>query len=429
MQTIIGTDPSNFLSFDAIGGDVIDIESCKSLKDAVNCKRQDFVLRQINLGVDINEIDNYGSTALHLACQRVNQDIVETLLNHGADSNYPDRAGRTPLHMCCSIGTRGMPIARIILRFGCHMNVRTKYEGWTALYWAVSIGHPGLVDLLLNHGADSNIPSRDGISPLHCCILSTCKQEILKALINHGADIEAISDQNQGQGALHLAVMKGRMGAIQLLLNKGADCTKRDNCGRSPLDLACHYDQLGALKILLSRITKFDTLNTPLWYVLTEDKFDIATTLLHHGAELNFKDSEGNTPLHFACRNRKLNLLEYLMEKSHLIDFGSTDVEGNTALHLACLHGFAEGVRTLLTTRLSVDAKNTNGYPALHLACYYGYIDIIRSLIRAGADLECRDSMGNACIHIAFLASSADVLFTLLDFGANLSITVNIDHI
>lgn len=45
----------------------------------------------VELGFDLNSVNNNGSTPLHRACYRNNIELVILLTNHGADYNIKDK--------------------------------------------------------------------------------------------------------------------------------------------------------------------------------------------------------------------------------------------------------------------------------------------------------------------------------------------------
>src|ERR1700683_2223114 len=74
-----------------------------------------------------------------------------------------------------------------ILATGFNPNTRDNM-GATALHDAVWSGHIELVRLLLDHGADPNIPHAEGLStPLHYAAIKG-QAGIAAMLLDHGAD-------------------------------------------------------------------------------------------------------------------------------------------------------------------------------------------------------------------------------------------------
>lgn len=91
--------------------------------------------------------------------------------------------------------------ARALIEAGADVNfVRSRTDHSSALYWAIICQNPELLELLLDHGADPNVP-------------------IMKP-------------------ALHVAISQGEDDMAILLIKRGADLDAKDNEGRTPLESA-----------------------------------------------------------------------------------------------------------------------------------------------------------------------------------------------
>jgi ankyrin repeat protein len=58
----------------------------------------DGVKRLLNLGEDVDGIDEEGNTALHMAAECGTEDVVRFLVERGADANAVNDEGDSPLH-------------------------------------------------------------------------------------------------------------------------------------------------------------------------------------------------------------------------------------------------------------------------------------------------------------------------------------------
>ncbi len=101
-----------------------------------------------------------------------------------------------------------------------------------------------IVKILLEHGANIETQDNNGYSALHFACQNQ-SIEMTKLLIEKGSQIDAVDAH--GNTPLGRAVFNshGRGEVIQLLLAAGADKTKKNNHGISPLDLAksiANYD-------------------------------------------------------------------------------------------------------------------------------------------------------------------------------------------
>jgi ankyrin repeat protein len=117
-------------------------------------------------------------------------------------------------------------------------------EGETALHWAVSRQHTEIVTMLLDAGANPNVPDNDGYTPLHdVAEMGDCPpaRTMLEALLAAGADPAA--GDRFGRTALLEAARGGRLAVLDRLLAQlpkgGAhEAAAVDAHGRSALMLA-----------------------------------------------------------------------------------------------------------------------------------------------------------------------------------------------
>ena len=115
-----------------------------------------------------------------------------------------------------------------------------RADGWTALIWASRSGSIEAIKLLLDSGADVNLPGSTGddwdATPLQHAILQR-QPAAVRLLLDRGADL------NKGAGAgslapLFLAAGDTDPAILKLLLAHGADPTVEDENGATPLSRA-----------------------------------------------------------------------------------------------------------------------------------------------------------------------------------------------
>ena len=100
-------------------------------------------------GAKINQTGYLGETALSAACNMGHKDIVELLLKTpGVEvDTAPNPSQRTPLIQACQKGY--VDIARLLLNHGANPDLPDK-QGKTALDYAFEMGHENVIELLLN---------------------------------------------------------------------------------------------------------------------------------------------------------------------------------------------------------------------------------------------------------------------------------------
>jgi len=122
-------------------------------------------------------------------------------------------------------------------------------DGFTPLGLASFFGHAGSARLLLENGADPNLPAQNAtrVAPLHSAVAGG-NTEIVRDLLAHGADVHA--RQDLGLTALHGAAFEGTEEMIRLLLDHGADPDAKNAAGKTPADLAREQSRERAVEVL-----------------------------------------------------------------------------------------------------------------------------------------------------------------------------------
>ncbi|RWD59221.1 MULTISPECIES: ankyrin repeat domain-containing protein [unclassified Mesorhizobium] len=120
------------------------------------------VRAELAAGADINQADEGGWSALHLAAHNARMAALEALIAHPAiDVNSRNRWKSTPLSLAAAKGHYDCILA-LVRHPRIDINARADYYGRTALIEAARNGHLDVVKLLLEHGADVNLADKTG---------------------------------------------------------------------------------------------------------------------------------------------------------------------------------------------------------------------------------------------------------------------------
>ena len=147
------------------------------------------------------------------------REAVRTLLKKGLDVNEAQGDGTTALHWAAIKGDAEM--AQMLIYAGANVRATTRLGAYTPLYLAAKGGYSAVVAALLAAGADAKAVTSNGTTPLMIAAAAGDTRSIT-SLIENGADINA-KDGAKGETPLIFAAGFNRTDAVKLLLAKGAD--------------------------------------------------------------------------------------------------------------------------------------------------------------------------------------------------------------
>ena len=171
--------------------------------------------------------------ALLWASDKGYSSVVSILLDNGADVNSIATWRATALMLSARTGC--FDTVKTLLTANANVN-SVSDNGWTALIIASDKGHSEVVSLLLEYGADVNAKGIGDKTPLMYAVDNYLGNGIIVGdLLSKGADVNA--QNNEGETALILAVQKGNMKIIRILLSHvDIDASIKDRHGFSALD-------------------------------------------------------------------------------------------------------------------------------------------------------------------------------------------------
>ena len=353
--------------------------------------------------------------------------MVQDLLKRGADVNFRNVNDMTPLAL--AVRLRRNEIAALLLDAGADPNVPSKIiftigeEGLTPLLWAVENGDGETLQLMFEKGGDVNKASLVGDSPLICASRNGYAG-IVELLLDKGAKVDYQNPFTKNT-ALMEAVLAGHSYIIEYLVNHGANIIQRDRNGNTLLMLAAGSGNLFDVMYLAEKGLKIAAQNeagdTALHRAIGKLKKTLYTQeyLVKKGINVNAKNRAGKTPLMEAAYRG------YPMSVGHLIkmgaDLNSVDGEGNTALHYVA-RGFDKRetiALDLLRRGAQVNVKNMEGNTPLIIASGRRDLSVISALLDNGADVNAQNKNGWSSLMEAAKEGHLPIVKLLTEHGAN----------
>ncbi len=114
----------------------------------------------LKLHADVNAPQTDGTTALHWAARWNNPEMADLLIRAGANVKAQNRFGATPLLLACMNGSA--PVIEKLLKAGEDPNAVISEKGDTVLMVAARTGKVDALKALLDHGAQVDKTNLEG---------------------------------------------------------------------------------------------------------------------------------------------------------------------------------------------------------------------------------------------------------------------------
>ena len=413
--------------------DVVNEFGSTPLAEAVKLADARMVKMLLDAGAGVDRADESGQTALMLAIKTGELPIVEMLVKAGANVNAVEEFQRqTPLMWAVTASKHAPEMTKLLLSRGANVKARALYTDWpnqlssepraqyrpvgglTALLYAARDGCADCVAALIAAGADVNVPTPEGVTPLMIS-LDNDHNDVAELLLDRGANPhvadwwgrtalwividrkEALSGGRGGRGA---AVPAGgsrpsvsHMDIINRLLAADVDVNAEMNMHRP--------SRGGNSGRFADR--QLGTGCTALYRATEGGDMEVIRSLLTRGANPNI-NSMGFTP--------------FLVAAGVTPGAGggggapNSGAPNTTLLDLMIQHGANVNAQVTGTRSYSMRISynpppDKEGTSALHGAVQAGRTDLVRYLLEKGATPELVDANGRKPIDLLDLGAAA----------------------
>ncbi|KAF4039340.1 IQ calmodulin binding motif-containing protein [Phytophthora infestans] len=340
--------------------------------------------------------DNEGNSILHVAAAAGHKRLVKLCLRNSFDINGVNTHSQTALHLLLA----NLPLSSAVFDVS---DVKGRDE------------RVALAEYMIEHGAWHEAPDEEGFTPLLLCA-SLGQSEAVDMLLNHGANTEARTS-GSNLNAPQLAVEGNFSTTLKVLLESGNfDTGDTGNTTEFLLHACAGRGLIDCVRVLVDHIRQrrevfgYDALNlcdsegyTPLIYAVSNGYLDATECLLEADAGPDVKDYFGRSPLHFAlitddsaAREALVNLLiQYDAEVN------VKDTDGDAPLHVSCVDDARLACTHLLLTNGALICANALGNHPTHIAARNGAVDTLKLLIDYGGDMNLKNYDGKTPLGMA----------------------------
>ena len=289
---------------------------------------------------DLNQKEENGVTALHLAARKGYIKTVKFLAEHSESPFIADKFGHNVIHVAAMYGQ--VEIIELFVRDTEGLFVKESNEFGTVQSKTVT-----LMSKITHQTYQFDI----GSTPTH-------------------------------EAKAKLRWHRWHKNILENKIKKKSILFVEDNYGNSPIHLAAACGRLDVLKYFSTFTRPFHAINkpaqdsgwTPLHFAVANDRKEIVKFLIRSCNARNYTDQHENTPIHLAAVKNRVDILKLLMEIDHNLD--AQNSQGHTPLHLAAFHGSIDIVKFLLLNTKKKHLKDDFGNTPKALALQNSHTEI-----------------------------------------------------
>ena len=398
-------------------------------------------------GLDPAAFDQNGLSPLQLAIHRNHSALVAGVVEGGADPNGVFR-GDTPLGLAVRLDR--VEALKALLTAGANPQMQHPLptrpgatRAANALHLAATLGQAKALRALLSDGVDVNAWDNSGNTLLYTAILRSNvpvaqgNVPVVRELIEAGADVNLAT--RMGLTPLEEAKQQGDKAIVNVLIDAGA--VEKDEYGstirtaqelqdRRSFRRRLTWTIVIAVSLIVAIFAFVGVRNFLMIWAVEEGNAGLARIAIAAGADTSaITDSRdsGVSLLTNAAAEGSASMVRTLLQSG--VNVHSQDFRG-TALHHATYSGQSSIVRQLIDAGASVHTRNSVGSVPMHMigldwrhaVTPPPYQEIVEMLVSAGADVDARGPNGYTPLHSTLSATHRPALApVLLNAGADVN--------
>ncbi|KAL1456779.1 hypothetical protein WDU94_001480 [Cyamophila willieti] len=321
-----------------------------------------------------------------LAIGKGNLDQVQKLFPNFMSRNSESWKEISYDFLCKSLELNQTKISNFLIKKGSFVNIANSRKN-TPLHIAVQNENLAMFELLLLRNASVTTVNDNGSSPLQLA-LDKRSVEFVLLILKHGISIQQFDKDR----VLLFLVEEGKESEVNEYLNKGANVNIQDAQDSTALHIAAR-----------------------------RGKLNIAKSLLKHGAVVNSPLTcgleEGYTPLCLAVKNKRLNMVQLLLQNKAIIEYWGYRIKGS-ALHIAVHKDYwLDSIFTELINHkaIGIDCKDIDNNTPLHTAVMNNNIIAVKHILKHAPDQNVKNKDEMTALHIAVVEQNIAIIKLLLD--------------
>jgi len=254
----------------------------------------------------------------------------------------------------------------------CTKDLKGEYP----IFTSVECGNDNIFEYLIKKISNPNIKNNNGISILTLAIIKN-RINIVEYLLKHNNNLTINEVDSNGFTPLENAINQNNDKIVHMILNYGINNNIKINIGMK--------DYGG---------------NFPLIKAINKKNFEMTFSIINYANQnminTNIQDENGNTPLILSYKNNDLKIFNYLLEYYNI---NQTSNSGNTILHYAIFDRKIDVTKQLLIMGANLHLKNDSNNSPMDVAFNYLNSDILKAIIQYGnINVNIKNKMGDSLL-------------------------------
>lgn len=264
---------------------------------------------------------------------------------------------------------------------------------------------------LLHNRLDPNLKNYHGKTPFSIAC-SKMNKSLVETFLLYDVDVNTTDELRSTP--LHKAV--GSPDVTKLLLEHNANSYAINDFGETPLGLS--YNNPKTLEVYLKHGVNPNTENknsqTLMHSAIANNKIDIANLLKSYGADINYKDKNGRSPIFYTNNPESI---KWLIKNG--VNLNIKDVNGQTVLHKHVQESHINLAKGLIKYGADVNIVDNRKLPPL---AYAKNVKMMELLLSNGANPDIITPKGSTILHQCAAANNLEAVYYLMQYKASSNI-------
>lgn len=299
-------------------------------------------------GADVTATNRAGANALLLIAKHLGDDLsmIDYFVEKGLPLTSTDDAGNGLFNYAAIMGN--IPLMKKAVEWDLPHTERNANGGNAMLF--ASRGYRGSVnalevyEFLAAQGVAANVVTKDGETPLHNIAFRAKDPAIVQFFIQRGVDLN--QTDHEGNTMLLNAMRGGNTSIALAYLSQVADINHQNKAGHSALTFAVRENLTAVATALLQAGADSDVVDASgnnlaghlflAFDARQQEAFtEVASLLEGEGIDFQATQAGGNTLLHYAVDQQSEYLIEAALRKG--VEINAKNKDGLTPLHYAAM--------------------------------------------------------------------------------------------